>query len=94
MIDSKDIDQFKQRLPGLATIINQLAYCNLFVICSVGSNALRNIILLLSWQLSNITKYAIKTGNITQVTLLTNVTRYLSNIVTVTSLILHNNYYK
>ena len=31
-----------------------------------------------------------KTGNITQVTLLTNVTRYLSNIVTVTSLILHN----
>ena len=35
-------------------------------------------------------KYAIKTGNITQVTLLTNVTRYLSNIVTVTSLILHN----
>ena len=36
------------------------------------------------------TKYAIKTGNITQVTLLTNVTRYLSNIVTVTNLILHN----
>ena len=35
-------------------------------------------------------KYAIKTGNITQVILLTNVTRYLSNIVTVTSLILHN----
>ena len=35
-------------------------------------------------------KYAIKTGNITQVTLLTNVTRYLSNIVTVTSLILRN----
>ena len=35
-------------------------------------------------------KYAIKTGNITQVTLLTNATRYLSNIVTVTSLILHN----
>ena len=33
-------------------------------------------------------KYAIKTGNITQVTLLTNVTRYLSNIVTVTNLIL------
>ena len=29
-------------------------------------------------------------GNITQVTLLTNVTRYLSNIVTVTSLILCN----
>ena len=39
---------------------------------------------------SNITKYAIKTGNITQVTLLTNVTRYLSNIVTVTNLILRN----
>ena len=39
------------------------------------------------------TKYAIKTGktgNTTQVTLLTNVTRYLSNIVTVTSLILCN----
>ena len=32
-------------------------------------------------------KYVIKTGNITQVTLLTNVTRYLSNIVT---LILRN----
>ena len=41
----------------------------------------RYVILLLLWQLSNITKYAIKTGNITQVTLLTNVTRYLSNIV-------------
>ena len=35
-------------------------------------------------------KYAIKTGNITQVTLLANVTHYLSNIITVTSLILHN----
>ena len=35
-------------------------------------------------------KYAIKTGNITQVTLLTNVTRYLSNIVTVANIILHN----
>ena len=35
-------------------------------------------------------KYTIKTGNITQVTLLTNVTRYLSNIVTVTNLILSN----
>ena len=35
-------------------------------------------------------KYAIKAGNITQVTLLTNVTRYRSNIVTVTSLILRN----
>ena len=31
-----------------------------------------------------------KTGNITQVTSLTNVMRYLSNIVTVTSLILRN----
>ena len=30
-------------------------------------------------------------GNIMQVTLLTNVTRYLSNIFTVTSLILRNN---
>ena len=48
------------------------------------------VILLLLWYLSNITKYAIKTGNITQVTLFTNVTRYLSNIVTVTSLILRN----
>ena len=47
-------------------------------------------ILLLLWKLSNITKYAIKTGNITQVTLLTDVTRYLSNIVTVTNLILCN----
>ena len=53
---------------------------------SVGSNALCNIITFVV----TITKYAIKTGNITQVTLLTNVTRYLSNIVTVTSLILHN----
>ena len=35
-------------------------------------------------------KYAIKTGNITQVTLLTNVTRYLSNIITVTNLKLRN----
>ena len=35
-------------------------------------------------------KYAIKTGNITQVTLLTNVTHYLSNIVTVASLMLCN----
>ena len=35
-------------------------------------------------------KYAIKTGNITQVTSLTNVTHYLSNLVTVTSLILRN----
>ena len=42
------------------------------------------------WYLSNITKYAINTGNITQVTLLINVTRYLSNIVTVTNLILRN----
>ena len=31
-------------------------------------------------------KYVIKTGNITQVTILTSVTRYLSNIVTVMSL--------
>ena len=43
-----------------------------------------------SYTVSNIMKYAIKTGNITQVTLLTNVTRYLSNIVTVMSLILRN----
>ena len=50
----------------------------------------RYVILLLLWQLSNITKYAIKTGNITEVTLLTNVMRYLSNIVTVMSLILRN----
>ena len=35
-------------------------------------------------------KYAIKTGNITQVTSLTNVMHYLSNLVTVTSLILRN----
>ena len=52
----------------------------------------RYVILLLLWYLSNIMKYAIKTGNITQVTLLTNVMRYLSNIVTVTSLILHKAY--
>ena len=50
----------------------------------------RYVILLLLWLLSNIMKYAIKTGNITQVTLLTNVTRYQSNIVTVTNLILRN----
>ena len=50
----------------------------------------RYIILLLLWYLSNITKCAIKMGNITKVTLLTNVTHYLSNIVTETSLILHN----
>ena len=48
------------------------------------------VILLFLWYLSNITKYAIKTGNITQVILLINVTSYLSNIVTVTSLILRN----
>ena len=35
-------------------------------------------------------RLAPKMGDITQVTLLTNVTRYLSNIVTVTSLILCN----
>ena len=35
-------------------------------------------------------KYAIKTGNITQVTSLTNVIHYLSSLVTVTSLILRN----
>ena len=35
-------------------------------------------------------KYAIKTGNRSQFTLLTNVTRYLSNEVTVTSQILCN----
>ena len=35
-------------------------------------------------------KYAVKTGNVIQVTLLANVTHYLSNDVTVTSLILHN----
>ena len=51
---------------------------------------MRYVILLLLWQLSNTTKYTIKTGNITQVTLLTKVTRYISNIVTVTSLILCN----
>ena len=41
-------------------------------------------------ELSTITKYDIKTGNVTQVTLLTNVRRYLSNIVTVMNLILRN----
>ena len=35
-------------------------------------------------------KYTIKIGNITQVTLLTNLARYLSNVVTVTNLILCN----
>ena len=35
-------------------------------------------------------KYAVKASNITQVTLLANVMRYLSNEVTVTSLILCN----
>ena len=41
-------------------------------------------IIIITFVVSNITKYTIKTGNITQATLLTNVTRYL----TVTSLIL------
>ena len=50
-------------------------------------NALCNII---TFVVTNITKYAMKTGNITQVTLLINVTCYLSNIVTVMSLILCN----
>ena len=50
----------------------------------------RYVTLLLLLYLSNIMKYAIETGNIIQVTLLTNVTRYLNNIVTVTSLILRN----
>ena len=50
----------------------------------------RYVILLLLWYLSNITKYAIKTGYITQAILLINVTHYLSNIVTVTNLILRN----
>ena len=40
--------------------------------------------------ISNITKCAIKTGNIIQVTLLTNVTCYVSNIVAVMNLILCN----
>ena len=56
----------------------------------VGSNALHYISNALIITFGNITKYAIKMGNITQVTLLTNVTRYLSNKVTVTSLILRN----
>ena len=51
------------------------------------SNTLCNIITFVVTKY--ITKYAIKTGNITQDTLLTNVTCYLSKIVTVTSLILH-----
>ena len=51
---------------------------------------MRYVIIITFVVLSNITKYALKTGNITQVTLLTNVTHYLSNIVTATSLILYN----
>ena len=51
---------------------------------------MRYVIIITFVVLSNITKYALKTGNITQVTLLTNVTHYLSNIVTATSLILCN----
>ena len=46
---------------------------------------MRYVIIIIFVVLSNITKYAIKTGNINQVTLLTNVTHYLSNIVTVTN---------
>ena len=42
----------------------------------------------MSVTLSNITKYAIKTSNITQVTLLINVMCYLSNKVTVLTQIL------
>ena len=69
------------------------SYCN--VVCYTDALKVYSfiqcyVILLLLWYLSNITKYAIKTGNTTQVTLLTNVTRYLSNIVTVTSVILRN----
>ena len=54
------------------------------------SNTLRNIIIFGVTKYCNITKYAIKMSNIMQVTLLIKVTRYLSNIVTVTSLILRN----
>ena len=53
------------------------------------SNALRNIITFVVTKYYNEIRY--KNGNITQITLLTNVTRYLSNIITVTSLILRNN---
>ena len=67
-------------LMGYIEVRHSLLYYGLLVT--------RYIILLLLWQLSNITKYTIKTGN--QVTLLTNVMRYLNNIVTVTSLILCN----
>ena len=48
----------------------------------------RYVILLLLWYLSNITKYAIKIGNITQVTYKCNALP--SNIVTVMNLILRN----
>ena len=52
-------------------------------VSSVGSNVLHNIVVT--------KKYNEITGNITQVTLLANVTRYLSNsIVTVMNLILCN----
>ena len=51
-------------------------------------NTLRNIITFVVTKYYNEIRY--KKGNITQVTLLTNVTSYISNIVTVTSLILRN----
>ena len=55
--------------------------------CGVGSFGCSNYYFCSS-KVIIITKYAIKTGNITQVTLLTNVMRYQSNEVTVTTVIL------
>ena len=55
-------------------------------VCGCFSSVTHYIIIITFVVTINIAKYAIKTGNITQVTLLTNVTCYLSNIVTVTSL--------
>ena len=87
ILDSRQTRPFFR---GAYKRLNRVGGARLFI-DSDGSNALHNIITLwYLYYLSNITKYAIKTGNITQVTLLTNVTRYLSNIVTVTSLILRN----
>ena len=65
-------------------------FINYYPADSVGGNTLHNNYYFCGNKVIIITKYAIKADNIMQVTLLTNVTRYLSNEVTVTSIILCN----
>ena len=59
----------------------------LFFLASVGGNVLHNNYYFCG---NKVTKYAIKTGNVTQVPLLSNVMRYLNNEVTVTNVTLCN----